>query len=61
MKKEALQELLSSMTLEEKVGQLVQCNAGQFIQNSMGITGPDGEILPADERNKVTDLLVARK
>ena len=53
MTKEALRELLSSMTLEEKVGQLVQCNAGQFVQNSMGITGPDGETLPADEMNRV--------
>ena len=53
MKGEALRELLSSMTLEEKVGQLVQCNAGQFIQNSLGITGPDGELLPAEELNRV--------
>ena len=35
MTKEALQALLDSMTLEEKTGQLVQCNAGQFITNSM--------------------------
>ncbi len=53
MTNEALQKLLSSMTLEEKVGQLVQCNAGQFIQNTMGITGPDGELLPAEELNRV--------
>ena len=53
MTKEALRELLSSMTPEEKVGQLVQCNAGQFIQNSMGITGPDGETLPAEDLNRV--------
>ena len=53
MKQEALKELLSSMTLEEKVGQLVQCNAGQFIQNSLGITGPDGELLPAEDLNRV--------
>ena len=53
MTNEALRKLLSSMTLEEKVGQLVQCNAGQFIQNTMGITGPDGELLPAEELNRV--------
>ncbi len=53
MNKEALRELLASMTLEEKVGQLVQCNAGQFIQNSLGITGPDGEMLPAEDLNRV--------
>ena len=49
MNSEALRELLASMTLEEKAGQLVQCNAGQFIENSLGITGPDGEVLPAEE------------
>ena len=35
------------------MGQLVQCNAGQFIENSLGITGPDGETLPAEELNRV--------
>ena len=53
MTEQALKELLDSMTLEEKVGQLVQCNAGQFIQNSLGITGPDGELLPAEDLNRV--------
>ena len=53
MTNEALQNLLDSMTLEEKVGQLVQCNAGQFIANSLGITGPDGEELPAEDLNRV--------
>ena len=53
MNSEALQKLLESMTPEEKVGQLVQCNAGQFIRNSLGITGPDGELLPAEELNRV--------
>lgn len=53
MTEEKLQELLSRMTLEEKVGQLVQCNAGQFIQNSMEITGPEGEALPAEDLNRV--------
>ena len=48
-----LKSLLEGMTLEEKVGQLVQCNAGNFISNSMGITGPDGEALPAEEMNRV--------
>ena len=48
-----LKSLLEGMTLEEKVGQLVQCNAGNFISNSMGITGPDGEALPAEEINRV--------
>ena len=35
-------ELLDSLTPEEKAGQLVQCNAGQFIANQLEITGPDG-------------------
>ena len=53
MDNNALRKLLTSMTLEEKVGQLVQCNAGQFIENHLGITGPDGELLPAEELNRV--------
>ncbi len=53
MTEQALRELLSSMTLEEKTGQLVQCNAGQFIANKMEITGPDGELLPAEELCRV--------
>ena len=53
MTKEQLLSLLNSLTLEEKVGQLVQCNAGQFIQNQMEITGPEGELLPAEDLNRV--------
>ena len=53
MTKEQLQTLLESLTLEEKVGQLVQCNAGQFIKNQMEITGPEGEMLPAEDLNRV--------
>ena len=53
MNGEALRKLFDSMTLEEKVGQLVQCNAGQFIENSLGITGPDGELLPAEDLYRV--------
>ncbi len=53
MNQEALEALLARMTTEEKVGQLVQCNAGQFIENQMGITGPDGETLPAEALNRV--------
>ncbi len=53
MTEQALKELLDSMTLEEKAGQLVQCNAGQFIANAMEITGPDGELLPAEDLNRV--------
>ena len=49
MTEKALQALLDSMTITEKVGQLVQCNAGQFIQNNLKITGPDGETLPPEE------------
>ncbi len=48
-----LQELLAAMTVEEKVGQLVQCNAGQLIANDLEITGPEGETLPAEELNRV--------
>lgn len=53
MKDEALRELLGSMTLEEKVGQLTQCNAGDFIRNSMEITGPEGAPLPVEDLNRV--------
>ena len=53
MTTEKLQALLDSMTIREKVGQLVQCNAGQFIQNDMEITGPEGEMLPTEELNRV--------
>lgn len=53
MTTEKLQALLDSMTIREKVGQLVQCNAGQFIENDMEITGPEGEMLPAEDLNRV--------
>ena len=53
MTEQALKELLDSMTLEEKAGQLVQCNAGQFVANKLDITGPDGELLPAEELARV--------
>ena len=53
MTTEKLQALLDSMTIREKVGQLVQCNAGQFIQNDMEITGPEGEMLPTEDLNRV--------
>ena len=54
MTEQALKALLDSMTLEEKAGQLVQCNAGMFIANELAITGPDGEPLPAEELCRVT-------
>ena len=53
MEERKLQDLLESMTLEEKVGQLVQCNAGQFIANTMEITGPDGAMLPTEDLCRV--------
>ena len=53
MTEQALRELLDSMTLDEKAGQLTQCNAGQFIANQMEITGPDGELLPAEDLCRV--------
>ena len=53
MTHEALKALLDSMTLEEKVGQLVQCNAGQFIRTDAEITGPEGQVLPAEDLNRV--------
>ena len=53
MTEQALKELLDSLTIEEKVGQLVQCNAGQFIKNQLEITGPDGEQLPAEDLCRV--------
>ena len=53
MTEQVLKELLDSMTLEEKAGQLVQCNAGQFVANGMEITGPDGELLPTEDLCRV--------
>ena len=53
MTNEQLRSLLESLTLEEKVGQLVQCNAGQFIRNNMEITGPEGEPLPTEDLCRV--------
>ena len=53
MTEQALKALLDNMTLEEKAGQLVQCNAGMFIANELAITGPDGEPLPAEELCRV--------
>ena len=53
MTEQALKELLDSMTPEEKAGQLIQCNAGQFIANQLEITGPDGELLPTEDLNRV--------
>ena len=53
MTHEALQALLDGMTLREKVGQLVQCNAGQFIRTDAEITGPGGETMPAEDVNRV--------
>ena len=48
-----MKSLLDGMTLEEKVGQLTQCNAGQFISVNAEITGPEGQILPAEDLNRV--------
>ncbi len=53
MTKEALKALLDGMTLEEKAGQLTQCNAGQFITTGAEITGPEGQPLPAEALNRV--------
>ena len=53
MTHEALLSLLNAMTLEEKVGQLIQCNAGQFIATDAEITGPEGQPLPAEDLNRV--------
>lgn len=53
MTHEALKALLDGMTLEEKAGQLTQCNAGQFIRVDAEITGPEGQPLPAEDLNRV--------
>ena len=53
MTHDALKALLAGMTLEEKAGQLIQCNAGQFISTDAEITGPEGKALPAEELNRV--------
>ena len=58
MTEQALKALLDSMTIEEKVGQLVQCNAGQFIRNDLEITGPDGETLPSEDLCRVMGSLL---
>ena len=48
MNEEALRALMAGMTLEEKAGQLVQCNAGDFIETGAAITGPEGQPLPTE-------------
>ena len=53
MNKEDLKALLDGMTLEEKAGQLIQCNAAQFISTEAEITGPEGQALPAEAVNRV--------
>ena len=53
MTEQALKNLLDSMTMEEKAGQLVQCNAGQFIRNQLDFTGPEGQTLPTEELCRV--------
>ena len=53
MNKEDLKALLDGMTLEEKAGQLIQCNAAQFISTDAEITGPEGQALPAEAVNRV--------
>ena len=58
MTEQALKALLDSMTIEEKIGQLVQCNAGQFIRNDLEITGPDGEMLPSEDLCRVMGSLL---
>ena len=53
MNRESLKKLLDGMTLEDKAGQLIQCNAAQFISTNAEITGPGGEVLPAEVLNRV--------
>ena len=53
MTNEQLKSLLDSMTLEEKVGQLAQFNASQFIDTRAEITGPQGELYPVEALNRV--------
>ena len=53
MTEKELRSLMDSLTLEEKAGQLVQCVAGQFIENNMEMTGPEGELLPKEDLNRV--------
>ncbi len=53
MTEKELRSLMNSLSLDEKVGQLVQCNAGQFIENNMEMTGPEGRLLPKEDLNRV--------
>ena len=41
---EQLKELIAQMTMEEKIGQLVQYNANVFTDTSQEATGPAAEL-----------------
>ena len=50
MKKEKLLDLLSQMTLEEKIGQLVQTKGELFLNTENIITGPQDNLYYSDEQ-----------
>lgn len=50
MKQAKIIELLSQMTLEEKIGQLVQTRGELFIENSHIITGPQDNLIYTEEQ-----------
>lgn len=53
-----IEKLLQEMTIEEKIGQLIQCNANLFIDSESEITGPDIEVgLKPDDLKIVGSIL----
>ena len=58
MSKKDLKELLSQMTLDEKIGQLVQTNGSLFLKNDEALTGPSAEFgIPLSFRKNVGSIL----
>ena len=58
MSKKDLKELLDQMTLEEKIGQLVQTNGSLFLKNDEALTGPSAEFgIPLSFRKNVGSIL----
>ena len=53
-----LKELLAQMTLEEKIGQLVQTHGSLFLKDDTALTGPSQELgVPLDFRKNVGSIL----
>jgi beta-glucosidase len=61
MKKEDLLELLSDMTLEEKIGQMVQISGQLFGSRDALITGPAGNFQISDSKKKLVGSVLGVK